>query len=80
MPKQSVSPQTGKEKKRLLSYRAWIMILVLAFIATISHPIPGAGPNYMAGVFVGSVLSCAVLWALITLLYRWISRHFRKAT
>jgi hypothetical protein len=44
---ESQSASVPPKKQRLFSYRAWIMILTMAIIATVSHPIPGAGPDYM---------------------------------
>jgi protein-S-isoprenylcysteine O-methyltransferase Ste14 len=80
MTDQSASPPASKEKKSLISYKAWIVILVLILLVAISHPVPGEGLDYMAGRFIGSLLVIAGVWALAVIVYRWMSGHFRKAT
>lgn len=64
------------KKKRLISYRAWIMILVMAVIASLRR-VHGADLNYMAGKFLGTVLIIAAIWVIVTLIVRQISQ--RKA-
>jgi hypothetical protein len=67
----ATAPQPRKEKKHLLSYKAWIMILVISLLATVSHPpLPNESLNYTAGRFIGVVLFLAGVWALAALIYR----------
>jgi cobalamin synthase len=80
MTDQTTSSPTSKAKKSLISYKAWIVILVLSLLATISHPVPGEGLDYMAGRFIGSMAVFAGTWALALIVARWISRRFRKPT
>jgi hypothetical protein len=68
------SGQTKKERRSLVSRKAWIMILVLGLLATISNPVRGEDLSYMAGRFIGSLLLLAGVWALVVLVFRWISR------
>jgi hypothetical protein len=72
MESQSVS--IPPKKKRLISYRAWIMILVIAIIANL-RPVAGADMNYIAGKFLGTVLIIAAIWAIAVLIVRQISRR-----
>jgi uncharacterized membrane protein YccC len=69
---------TQPQKKGLISRRAWVMILVLSLLATISNPVPGESANYIAGRFIGSLLLFAAVWALVVLVSRWVSRRFGR--
>jgi hypothetical protein len=80
MTDQPISPQASKNKKRLISYRAWIMILTLSLLATISHLVPSESLDYAVGRFIGSLLLFSGVWALVALAFRWISRRSRKST
>jgi hypothetical protein len=75
MESQNVS--VPPKKKHLISYRAWVMILVIAIIANL-RPVPGANIDYMAGKFLGTVLIVAAIWAIVILIIRQISSR-RKA-
>lgn len=71
---ESQSLSVPPKKKHLISYRAWVMILVMAIIANL-RPVPGADINYMAGRFLGTVLIIAAIWAIVVLIVRQISRR-----
>jgi len=74
---ESRSVSIAPKKKRLISYRGWVMILLMAFIATL-RPVPGENIDYKAGRFVGAALILAAIWALVAAVIRQISRS--KAT
>lgn len=74
---ESIPSNDKPPKKRLISYKGWAMILLMAFLAVL-RPVPGQNIDYLAGRFVGSVLVIAAIWAFVALIIRWISR--RKAT
>jgi hypothetical protein len=61
------------KRKALISYKGWVMILLVAFLV-ILRPVHGQNIDYLAGRFVGSVLVIAAIWALVAAIIRQMSR------